>query len=335
MKCAFIVYTAAAYETAQRISASPIISAESIVYTFYRLNKENPFRDTKSLIGDIFSCVDAIIFVSAAGIAVRCVAPFIKSKTTDPAVLAVSEDGKFVIPLLSGHIGGANALAEKLAFSLDATAVITTATDINSRFAVDVYAAENNLAIGDMTAAKLVSAAILAGEEVGFCSDTGAALPSEDLTPAKSGRLGVCVSYNENNRPFDTTLTLVPKNITLGIGCRKGVCPEVMLDFIKGTLKAHAVSEKAVCRIASIDLKRGEKAIAEAAACFNCGVVFYTAEELMAAEGDFKPSPFVLSKTGTDNVCERAAALASGGGSIIIKKQACGGVTVAAAKGMA
>ncbi|MCD8346842.1 MAG: cobalt-precorrin 5A hydrolase [Lachnospiraceae bacterium] len=128
-------------------------------------------RGLKDWCGCLFAGgADGIVFVGACGIAVRTIAPFLKSKTTDPAVIVIDEAGQFVISLLSGHIGGANRLAERAAVILGATPVITTATDVNGKFAVDVFASDNHLRIRDMHAAKEVSAAILRGERVGvYC----------------------------------------------------------------------------------------------------------------------------------------------------------------------
>ena len=98
---------------------------------------------SRAFYGDIFNRSDAIVFVGSAGIAVRKIAPYVRDKTTDPAVVSIDELGKFVIPLLSGHIGGANDLALKIADELGATPVITTATDINHKFSVDTWAARN------------------------------------------------------------------------------------------------------------------------------------------------------------------------------------------------
>ncbi|MCD8074891.1 MAG: cobalt-precorrin 5A hydrolase [Lachnospiraceae bacterium] len=125
-------------------------------------------RGLKDWCGCLFaSGADGIVFVGACGIAVRTIAPFLKSKTTDPAVIVIDEAGQFVISLLSGHIGGANRLAERTAAILGATPVITTATDVNGKFAVDIFASDNHLRIRDMHAAKEISAAILRGERVG------------------------------------------------------------------------------------------------------------------------------------------------------------------------
>ncbi len=160
----------------------------------------------KDWCGSLFSSrADGIIFVGACGIAVRTIAPFIKSKTTDPAVLVIDEAGQFVISLLSGHLGGANRLAEQAASILGATPVITTATDVNGKFAVDVFAKENHLRIGSMKAAKEISAAILCGEKIGVICEgkIEGELPPElvlmrnqnqktvpDLNPAESGSKG-------------------------------------------------------------------------------------------------------------------------------------------------
>lgn len=127
-------------------------------------------RPAREFYGPIFGSVQAMIFVSSVGLAVREVAPHLKSKATDPAVLVLDELGQYVIPVLSGHIGGANELAKALAASLGAQAVITTATDINGRFSVDAWAVQNGCAIASLPLAKAVSAAVLEGD-VPFLSD--------------------------------------------------------------------------------------------------------------------------------------------------------------------
>ena len=123
--------------------------------------------------GTMFREQSAIVFVGAAGIAVRAIAPFIKDKMTDPPVVVVDEGGCFSIPILSGHVGGANALAERISGCIGAVPVITTATDVNGLFAVDVFAAANGLALTDREAARQVSARLLDGGKVGFFHEFG------------------------------------------------------------------------------------------------------------------------------------------------------------------
>lgn len=121
--------------------------------------------------GRQFETADSVIFIGATGIAVRSIAPYVQSKKKDPAVLVVDECGKFVISLLSGHLGGANELAHRAADILHAIPVVTTATDLEGKFAVDMFAKKNNCQIFRMKEAKEVSAALLAGEKVGFYSE--------------------------------------------------------------------------------------------------------------------------------------------------------------------
>ncbi len=277
-----------------------------------------------------FKTAGALIFVCASGIAVRAIAPWVKSKTADPAVLVLDEKGRFVIPLLSGHLGGANALAETIAEALGATPVVTTATDINGLFAVDVFAKKNRLFITDMALCKAVSAALLSGEPVGFSSD----LPFEGPLPkgltAEDAKLGICVSC-ENRTPYERTLRLIPQRFALGVGCRRGQEPAALDVLTRKTLAACGVPLEALSRVASIDLKRDEPAILMFAKANRLPFCIYSAEALNAVPGDFSGSAFVKETTGVDCVSERAAVLASGG-KLYVRKIAEDGMTFALAK---
>ena len=281
---------------------------------------------------DGFAEADALVFCCAAGIAVRGIAPWVRSKKTDPAVIVVDETGRFVISLLSGHIGGANALAADIAADIGATPVITTATDLNGLFAVDVFAERNGLAIESMTLAKEVSAALLAGEAVGFCSDLPlrGALPPE-LT-AGAARLGVCVTADAEKAPYERTLRLVPRCFAVGLGCRRDKDPGEMERFFLARLAEARVPLSAVKCIASVDLKRGEPCLLALAEKYRLPFLTYGAEELNALPGEFSGSEFVKGVTGVDCVSERAALLASGGGEIVCRKIAGEGMTFALAE---
>ena len=163
---------------------------------------------------------EALIFVGACGIAVRAIAPHVKDKFTDPAVVSVDEAGRFVIPLLSGHVGGANELALKVAALSGGQAALSTATDVNGLFAVDVWARERDMVIMDRTMAKAVSAALLEGKPVGFASQFGHPCPA-GLTEGPA-ELGVWVTWETGTGPFARTLRLAPRGLILGIGCRRG-----------------------------------------------------------------------------------------------------------------
>lgn len=291
---------------------------------------EEPLNDWT---GRQFNQKEAIIFVGACGIAVRAVAPFVRSKDTDPAVIAIDEKGNFAVPLLSGHLGGANRLAKQAASVTGAVPVITTATDVHQLFAVDLFAKDNNLHITDLAAAKEISASILAGILVGFHSDfpVSGKLPA-GLVTARDTESGICISVRDNCRPFPNTLRLVPKAVVLGIGCRKGTKAETIRQSVERMLKSERIELNAVGLAASIDLKKEEPGIL--AFCREEGIPFvtYDAGELMEARGVFLASDFVSSVTGADNVCERSAVLAAGkGGRLIAGKQAGNGVTAALA----
>jgi len=279
--------------------------------------------------GPVFHWADALVFVGAAGIAVRSIAPHVHDKRSDPAVLTVDELGKFVIPLLSGHIGGANALAKRLAGALNAVPVITTATDIHGKFAADEWAARQGLFIDGIRAAKAVSAALLEGGAVFFASDlpVSGALP-EGLCAGETGELGICISCEEK-RPFRETLLLVPPILRLGLGCRRGTTSEQLKTAVSEFFRRYRIHPAAVKCVASVDLKRDEPGLA--AFCRERGwpLSFYSAEELSALPGDFTVSGFVRSVTGVDCVCERAALM--GADRLVVRKTVINGVTAALA----
>ena len=266
---------------------------------------------------------EALIFVGACGIAVRAIAPHVKDKFTDPAVVSVDEAGRFVIPLLSGHVGGANELALRVAALTGGQAAISTATDVNGLFAVDVWARERDMVITDRTLAKEVSAALLEGKSVGFASDFGHPCPV-GLTEGPA-EFGVWVTWKTGNGPFARTLRLAPKGLILGIGCRRGTPQAAIEEAVSAALAGYEPA--AVERVATIDLKQDEPGLLAFCAAHNLPLSVYSAAELAAVEGDFTPSDFVKGITGVDNVCERAAVLA--GGAILVHKQAKNGVTAA------
>ena len=277
-----------------------------------------------------FSSADALIFIGACGIAVREIAPYLASKKTDPAVLCIDEKMQFVIPLLSGHIGGANDLARRLAAALGASAVITTATDVNGKFAADAWAAKNECAISSMLLVKKVAAEILE-RDVPLVSD----FPIKGVLPGgivekTHGALGIVIGYR-TKEPFAESLRLTPKVLHVGIGCRRGTAQETIEAAVAAVLSAHQLDPSAVKGVYSIDLKQQEAGLLAACAKHNWPTVFYTAEELRSIPGEFTDSPFVQEMTGVGNVCERAAM--RGAEKLLVKKTAVDGVTVAASIG--
>ena len=273
---------------------------------------------------------EALVVVGAAGIAVRAAAPHLRSKAEDPAVVCLDETGRFAIPLLSGHLGGANALARRIATLTGGTAVITTATDMAGAFAVDLWAKKQGMSVLQPERIKQVSAAVLRGEEISvFCPwpIAGETPAPVRLSPSAASSAAI-VSYR---REETEALQLVPCILTLGIGCRRGTAVETLERQLDLFCKERGILPQAICRAASVDRKRDEEGLL--CFCRNHGwpLAFYDAEELRTAEGSFTASRFVEEQTGVDNICERAAVLQSGG-SLIEKKYASDGVTFALAE---
>ena len=300
-----------------------------------------------------FNSSDVLIFFGAAGIAVRGIAPFVKDKKTDPAVLVVDEQGNFVISLLSGHMGGANEMTQQVADFLGATAVITTGTDVNHTLAVDVFSTANQLQLQDMQLAKQIAAALIDKEPVGFFSE----LPVEGSIPGvltvyppkepveSPVSLGIAVTVHTGPFPFcEKALRMVPRNVHLGVGCRKNTLAEVIEEKVAQFMAQNGLDWQAIAGVASIDLKKEEAGLVRFCENHNLPFTVYSAGELEQVEGHFTPSSFVGKVTGVENVCERSAALdcirnrffakkqnLSGGYRMVQRKTAGGGVTVAAA----
>ena len=290
--------------------------------------------------GQAFSECDGLIFIGACGIAVRAIAPFVKDKFTDPAVVVLDEKAGFAVSLLSGHVGGANELARILSELTGAVPVISTATDVNGKFAVDVFAKKNNLFIADRALAKQVSAGILAGRQIPIYIDGNVA--EREKIPAE---LKFCETEEEflscdgiktavsvrRLGPDEDILYLVPKTVTVGMGCRKGVSWEHLYEKLDSVLSKAGIFKESIEKISSIELKKDEEGLRKLTEELQVPFVWYDKDVLNDLEGEFSCSSFVKATAGVDSVCERAA-VAGSGGKLILKKQAGDGITVAAAR---
>ncbi len=243
-----------------------------------------------------------LVFIGAMGIAVRAIAPLCKDKTTDPAVLVIDEKGSFVIPVLSGHLGGAVDFAKEVAAKIGAIPVMTTATDVRDEFAVDVFARKNDMAISDMKKAKAFTARILAGQEAQFT-----------VTP--------------KNRS-DGGLFLIPKVTVIGMGCRKGKSFEELKSFVSEKLKETGIDERSLKALVSVDKKKDEEGLIELSKAYKIPFLTYSPQTLMEQVGDFEHSDKVMEVIGADNVCERAVA-AYGCKKFVLKKTSQNGMTLA------
>ncbi len=330
MKISLFTYTKNGCGTAEKV-LNCFEDAEKKAYAPERFSKDGflPLESGhEKIYARMFSWSDLIIFVSACGIAVRKIAPYIRNKCEDPAVICIDESGKFVIPLLSGHIGGANEYAKTITEKLGSVCVITTATDINNRFSVDAWAKKQGFIIDDMSLAKAVSAEILE-KDVPLASEFEICPSYPDgIIAGDSGKLGIYVGTKKKT-PFDRTLRIITPVLHLGIGCRKGTEAKTVRGLVEAVLEENNIDKRAIKCAASIDIKSNEAGLLEFCRENNWDISFYSAEELKRVSGDFSASEFVKTVTGVDNVCERAAL--TGAENLVVKKRAANGVTVAIA----
>ncbi len=284
-----------------------------------------------------------LVFIGACGIAVRAIAPWITDKLHDSPVIVMDEQGQHVIPLLSGHVGGANELALRLSEAIGAIPVITTATDLHGSFAVDLFAKKNDLWIYNKEGIAKVSAKVLAGSEITMCVRTGHLETCENLPDG----IRLCeyppeepvdVLVTENHSVSDTVerdslkaqLILHPKKYVLGVGCKKETDSAKLEDYLQSILEQQGISIEEIAALASIDVKKDEACLLKFSEKHRIPFRTYSAQKLQAVPGEFHGSAFVKNTVGVDNVCERAAICAAGdGGRLMLSKQVNDGMTVA------
>ena len=273
----------------------------------------------------MFSEKEALVFIGAAGIAVRAVAPFLDSKARDPAVISVDESGSYIIPLASGHLGGAHSLAKQIASVCGGTAVVTTATDIRGVFAVDSWAKRQGMAVCKTERIKKISSKLLAGNTVTISSPWAVKGDVPEGVVLTQGPADAAVTFRDAD-----ALCLIPKCLVLGIGCRRGISQAEMERAFRSFCRERGILEQAVREAASISLKKEEEGLLSFCRSHGWPIRFYSADELRGAQGEFTPSAFVEKTVGIDNVCERSAVLTAGG--VLCEKKYTGeGITFAAA----
>lgn len=294
----------------------------------------NYFKNFTETAQSLFGKFAAFVFVMAAGIVVRVIAPVLKSKYVDPAVVVVDEAGQFVISLISGHVGGANELARKIASLTGATPVITTATDVRNRPAVDMLAKQLNCIPMPLALVKKVNLALAEGKDVNI--ESSWPVPRH-LTRGFIYKHSKQVSWrvmitSDAKSQADNTLYLLPHNLVVGIGCRRGVPGEVIISALEQLIEVLPGGRNRLKALATIDLKKNEKGIYEAASYFNLPVRIIPREEIKKLNVTFKQSDFVKKTVGVGGVCEPAAIIASNMGRVIVPKTKAGPVTIAVAE---
>ena len=300
---------------------------------------EQAFDSLPELIGDIFHHYGGHVFITACGIAVRAVAPLLRGKTRDPAVVVMDQLGRHAVSLLSGHLGGANDLARRAAAFTGGDAVITTATDSAGLPSLDLLARDSGLVIENIEGVKAVNAGLLAGSVVQvFDPDNRLVVPAGHCRRfewvaaphlLEPGRPAVVVTWRETPLPAGC-LALRPRVVVAGVGCRKGVPGQEIAGAVRQALASRGVAVKSLAALASIEAKRHEPGLVEAARDLGAELVFFPAGRLAAVQAP-TPSPMALKHMGVESVCEAAAMLATGADRLLLDKTKTRTVTVALA----
>lgn len=281
----------------------------------------------------------ALIFIGALGICVRAISGITADKLRSVPVINIDETGHFVIPVLSGHVGGANELAVKIAEAIGAVPVVTTATDLNNAFAADMFAMENGLGIVNREGIAAVSSRSLDGKPVRLQIEDFPDILSENNETSGAAEKNVegdipDIIISSRHELFGKgRLNLCPRKYAVGIGCRKGKGVNELREFLEDELRKAGIDIAEVGAIASIDLKKDEPGLIALSRQLKVPFITFTAEMLKKAVGEFAESAFVEKEAGVGNVCERAAMLLTGNtGLLPVRKTARDGMTLAVAE---
>lgn len=310
----------------------------------------NRFEPTglNELIVSLWKKYDGLVLIMATGIVVRIIAPLLQSKETDPAIVVMDDAGRFAISLLSGHLGGANELAERCAFASGARPVVTTATDTNGLPSFDMLAKDHEWVIDDISRVKTVNTLLLDNEEIAVVDTTGqtrtwlhgrgrVTFYNTIAEAASSGAHGFLFVTNRQLPPQacpENLLILRPRNLILGIGCNRGTPADEIEEFVRLHLKRLFLSIKSVSCIATVAAKRDEEGLIEFAERLGVPLRCFENEELKQVAFPSPPSEHAMTAVGVAAVAEPAAILASGGGHLLLKKVKSANVTLAVAEKM-
>ena len=292
----------------------------------------------KNKMQSIWNEYDGLIFISAVGIAMRMSVPYVKDKIQDPALVVVDDLGKFSISLLSGHLGGANQLAHDIADKLGAMPVITTATDNRNIESIDMFAKSNNYIIEDIKSLTKLTSMMVNGKTIALYTEddkyinyknTEIIKNLKDISSNIEGVIIVSSKESVGDIPIPFTI-LRPKNINIGIGCKKGVEKSRIVESIKDEFKRQNLSLKSIKAIATVEVKKDEKGIIESSLYFNCPLKIFSLDEIKAVEDNFSKSQFVKDTIGVYSVSGPVAFLL--GGKMIKEKSKHNGITVSISK---
>lgn len=298
-------------------------------------------KDVKNTFNLLFYEYDSIIAIMASGILIRSISHLIESKTTDPAILNIDDNGNFVISMLSGHLGGANKLTLKIADLIDATPVITTSTDVNKKLGIDVLAKDLYLSINNTKEILHFNKSILDGKKVSFTVNANAKhdylydyLNNNTLEMDVSIYFSSRIKNDEIEAECDNhKLILKPRKIVFGIGCRRGKTCNEINEAVNNVLNELNIHKSRINMFSSAEIKKDELGLLELSESLDIPINFVDLDRLkLFRSDDVQKSEFVMSKFGIYGVCEPSALITAGFDSkLIYKKTAFDGVTVSVA----
>lgn len=340
-KTAIFALTRKGVELAGRLSAQVPGSSCFCNYRFAS-PAMTPFRKLSDVFKPAWRECGSIICIMGCGIVVRMVSSLLKDKFRDPAVVVVDQDGRFAVSLLSGHIGGANELAREVAAITGGQAVITTASDLQEKPAIDLAAKGAGLRIENRRMLAGIEGALLDEESLWIIDPEGLLLKhlpvghgmrvveaGVDLGTLRTGP-GIWVSETLPPRGLKC-LKLRPENLVIGIGCNRGTSSEEIVGFISRKLKENRLAPLSIRNFASLDIKSDERGLLEAAKIFGRPIYFCAREEI---EGIAVPNPSetVARHVGAESVCEASALWSAGMRELLVPKLKAGNCTLAIAR---
>ena len=298
-------------------------------------------KDVKNNFNLLFYEYDAIIAIMASGILIRSISHLLESKTTDPAILNIDDNGNFVISMLSGHLGGANKLTYKIAELINATPVVTTSTDVNKKLGIDVLASDLYLSIDNTKEILYFNKSILDGKKISFTLNSNENYDYLlDYLSNNTLEIDVTINFSSelNNGEIEAEcdnhkILLKPQIIVFGIGCRRGKTSSEIKKAIQTVSNDLNIDISRINMFASAEIKKDEKGILDLSKELKIPVSFVDLDKLkLFKSNDIQESEFVMSKFGIPGVCEPSALIAAGYGSkLIYKKTAFDGVTISVA----
>ncbi|MDT8419783.1 MAG: cobalamin biosynthesis protein [Desulfuromonadales bacterium] len=347
MKIAIVAITHRGAELARQLGEELLEARVYLPTRFYHEDSCDYFSEPLAeLLPRLFARTEQLVCVMATGIVVRLLAGHLRGKEFDPGVVVLDEAGNFAISLLSGHLGGANRMAQELAEILGGQAVITTATDVNNLPAWDQVARDAGMGIQPVAHLRTLNRLLLEGETIAlvdrkrlianrFLDVPGVELYDSFADAIHSdapGRVFVTNRYLPNMENRTALLAIRPPDLVLGLGCNRGTSADEIEAVVKSCLPQAFLAFASIGLVATIDAKRDEAGINEFAERHKLQVVHFPAEQLNRVEVPSPPSAHALEAVGAKGVCEPAAVLGARGGPLLIRKQKSGNVTLAVAE---